>query len=169
MPARLRPLHLGRADLVVRGLGVVTAALLGIDAYVHFHDAKLYDAATGGSITEGSLFRVQAAVAVVVGLVLLVRPHWLVFFLAVLVAGAAAGAVYLYTYVDVGRLGPLPDMYEPTWALPGKRLSAGAEIAAAGTALVGTAVTLFRRRRPRRVLADSAGAARPPSAPLPRS
>jgi hypothetical protein len=77
--------------------------------------------------------------------------------------------VYLYTYVDVGRLGPLPDMYEPTWALPGKRLSAGAEIAAAGTALAGTAVTLFRRRRPRRVLADSAGAARPPSAPLPRS
>jgi hypothetical protein len=30
----------------------------------------------------------------------------------------------LYTYVDVGSLGPLPNMYEPTWALPGKRASA---------------------------------------------
>jgi hypothetical protein len=64
--------------VLVRALGVATAALLAIDAYVHFHDAGLYDIGTGASITEGSLFRAQASVAVVVALALLVRPHWLV-------------------------------------------------------------------------------------------
>jgi hypothetical protein len=43
---------------------------------------------------------------------------------AVLLAAGAATVVYLYTSVDVGRLRPLPDMYGPTWALPGKRASA---------------------------------------------
>ena len=36
----------------------------------------------------------------------------------------------LYRYVDVGSLGPLPDMYENTWQVPGKLLSAYAEAAA---------------------------------------
>ena len=54
--------------LPVRALGVLTAALLAIDAYVHLHDAGLYDGGTG--ITEGALFRVQACVAVVVALAL---------------------------------------------------------------------------------------------------
>jgi hypothetical protein len=53
------------------------------------------------------------------------------------VAASAFGAVVLYRYVDVGRLGPLPNMYEPTWAPPGKAASAWAEgagiiLAAAG-------------------------------------
>jgi hypothetical protein len=64
------------------------------------------------------------------------------------VAGSAAGAVVLYTYVDVGTLGPLPDMYEPTWALPGKRLSGAAEIAATVLAVVGFLVAVRGRRRP---------------------
>ena len=62
-------------------------------------------------------------------------------------SASAAGAVLLYTYVDVGALGPLPDMYEATWALPGKRASAMAETAATLLALVGLAVAL--RTRPR--------------------
>ena len=57
--------------LPVRALGVLTAALLAIDAYVHLRDAGLYDAGTG--ITEGALFRVEAYVAVVVALALLAR------------------------------------------------------------------------------------------------
>jgi hypothetical protein len=137
---------LSRTMVLERGLGVVTAALLAIDAYVHYSDAHLYDFAAGGSITQGSLFRIEASVAVVIAVALLVRPHWLVWTVAVLVAASAAGAVYLYTYVDVGGLGPLPDMYEPTWALPDKRLVAGAEIAATVTAALGLLVSLFARR-----------------------
>jgi hypothetical protein len=141
--------------VLVRGLGVATAALLAIDAYVHFHDAALYDIGIGASITEGSLFRAQASVAAVVALALLVRPRWLVWLIALLVAASAAGALYLYTYVDVGRLGPLPDMYEPTWALPGKRLAAGAETAATVTALLGLVVALHARRKTSEPAGDS--------------
>jgi hypothetical protein len=131
--------------LPVRALGVLTAALLGIDAYVHLHDAGLYDGGTG--ITEGALFRVEACVAVVVALALLVRPRWVVVWvIALLVAAGAAGAVYLYTYVDVGALGPLPNMYEPTWALPGKRLTAAAETAATATAALGLAFAVLAHR-----------------------
>jgi hypothetical protein len=132
--------------LLVRTLAVVTAALLAIDAYVHFNDAGMYDVGTGASLTQGSLFRAQATVAVVVAVALLVNPHWLVWVIATLVAAAAAGAVYLYTYVDVGRLGPLPNMYEPTWSLPGKRASAVAETIATAAALVGLVAAVYTRK-----------------------
>jgi hypothetical protein len=132
--------------VLVRALGVATAALLAIDAYVHFDDAGLYDFGTSAAITQGSLFRAQASIAVVVAVALLIRPHWLVWAAAVLVAASATGAVFLYTYVDVGRLGPLPDMYEPTWALPGKRTSAVAESVATGLSALGLVVALFTRR-----------------------
>ena len=139
---------------LIHALGVVTAALLAIDAYVHLRDAGLYDAGTG--ITEGALFRVEAYVAVVVALALLVRPHRVVWVIALLVAAGAASAIYLYTYVDVGALGPLPNMYEPTWALPGKRLTAAAETAAMATAALGLAVAVrASRRTDRPVVGDS--------------
>jgi hypothetical protein len=57
--------------------------------------------------------------------------------------------VFYYTYVDVGALGALPNMYEPTWALPGKRLAAVAEAAATVTAALGLAVVVHARRRHR--------------------
>ena len=136
-----------RTRLLVGALGVVTAGLLAVDAYVHFHDAGLYDVATGASLTEGTVFRAQAGVAIAVAVALLVRPHWLVWVIAVLLAASAVGAVFLYTYLDVGRLGPLPDMYEPTWSVPGKRLGAAAEIAATLIALVGLGVALHARRQ----------------------
>ena len=62
--------------------------------------------------------------------------------IAVLVTASAAGAVLLYTYVNVGGLGPLPNMYEPTWALPGKEGSAAAEIAGALLATTGLVLAL---------------------------
>jgi hypothetical protein len=46
------------------------------------------------------------------------------------VGASALGAVLLYRYVDVGALGPLPDLYENTWQVPGKLLSTYAEAAA---------------------------------------
>jgi hypothetical protein len=108
-------------------LAVATAVLLGIDAYVHLHDAHFYDSLASSSLSEGTLFRIQAIVAVVVAVALLVRPHPVVWAVAVLVTASAVGAVLLYTYVDVGALGPLPDLYEPSWVPAGKLASAVAE------------------------------------------
>jgi hypothetical protein len=125
-------------------LRVATATALGIDALVHWQNASAYDAVRA-TISQGDLFRVEAAVAVVVGLLVLVRPRpssWLVRLLA---GASALAAVLLYRYVDVGSLGPLPDMYENTWQVPGKLLSAYAEAAAVVLAGLGL---LTHRKRP---------------------
>jgi hypothetical protein len=128
-------------------LAAATAALLAVDAYVHIADAAFYDGLTTAPLGEATLFRVQAVTAVVVAIALLVRPRPIVWAVAALVAGGAAAAVVLYTYVDVGALGPIPDLYQPTWALPGKIASALAETAATGLALAGLSVALRTQRR----------------------
>ena len=130
-----------------RALAVATAVLLGIDAYVHLRDAHFYDSLTTSTLSEGTLFRAQAIVAIIVAVALLVRPHPVVWAVAVLVAATAVGAVLLYTYVDVGPLGPLPDLYEPTWVPAGKVTSAIAEGLA--TLLAITGLVLSVRTRPR--------------------
>jgi len=127
---------------------VTTAVLLAVDAYVHFHDAGLYDTVATATLSQGTLFRAQATAAAVVAVALLIRPHPAIWAVAALVAASAATAVLLYTSFDVGGLGPLPDMYEPTWALPGKRVSATAEIAAALLAGTGFVVSLRNARDP---------------------
>jgi hypothetical protein len=66
------------------------------------------------------------------------------------VGASALGAVLVYRYVDVGALGPLPDMYENTWQVSGKLLSAYAE----GAAVVLAGLGLLVHRGVRRV--DSA-------------
>jgi hypothetical protein len=128
-----------------RALAVATAVLLGIDAYVHLHDAHFYDSAATSSLSEGNLFRIQAIVAVVVAVALLVRPHPVVWAVAVVVTASAVGAVLLYTYVDVGALGPLPDLYEPTWHVPGKLASAVAEGLGTLLAITGFVVSVTRK------------------------
>ena len=123
-------------------LRIATAAALGIDAVVHWQNASAYDGVTG-TVSQGEVFRAEAALAVVVGLGVLVRPRPSSWLAAVLVAASALGAVLVYRYVDVGSLGPLPDMYENTWQVPGKLLSASAEGAAvvlAGLGLVAAVV-----------------------------
>jgi hypothetical protein len=141
------PLHRGtRARSAIGSwvLRVATATALGIDALVHWQNASAYDAVRA-TISQGDLFRVEAAVAVVVGLLVLVRPRPSSWLAAVLVAASALAAVLLYRYVDVGSLGPLPDMYENTWQVPGKLLSASAEGVAVVLATVGL---LTHRKRP---------------------
>jgi hypothetical protein len=132
---------LGRGTLARLAIGswvlrIATAAALGIDAVVHWQNASAYDAVTG-IVSQGELFRAEAALAVVVGLGVLVRPRPSSWLAALLVAASALGAVLLYRYVDVGVLGPLPDMYENTWQVPGKLLSAYAEAAAVVFATLG--------------------------------
>ena len=124
-------------------LRIATATALGIDAVVHWQNASAYDA-VAATVSQGELFRAEAAVAVVVGLLVLLWPRpgsWLA---ALLVAASALGAVLLYRYVDLGALGPLPDLYENTWQVPGKLLSAYAE----GAAVVLAGLGLLSHRSP---------------------
>ncbi|MFK0289831.1 hypothetical protein ACIQU6_04970 [Streptomyces sp. NPDC090442] len=127
-------------------LRVLTAAGLAVDAYVHIDLADAYDA-IGTGISQGTLFRIQGAAAALAAVLVLVRGRnrW-VWAFAFLVAAAALGAVLLYRYVDVGSLGPLPNMYEPVW-YPEKTASAVAEAVAALGAAVGF-VTVSRHRTP---------------------
>jgi hypothetical protein len=118
------------ATTTQRVLGAAAAAALGIDAYVHFRDAGYYTAVTTSVLSQATLFRVQAALAAALALALLARPSRLWWAAGFLVAASAFGAVLLYRYVDVGGLGPIPNMYEPTWVSPGKLASASAEGAA---------------------------------------
>jgi hypothetical protein len=120
-------------------LRIGTAAALAIDAGVHAGNASGYDEVSG-TISQGNLFRIEAGVACAVALLLLVWPRRSAWIAALLVAASALGAVLLYRYVDVGSLGPLPDMYENTWQVPGKVLSAWAEGAAVVLAGLGLLV-----------------------------
>jgi hypothetical protein len=128
-------------------LSVGVAACLAIDAYVHLKDASDYSAVRTSVLSQADLFRVQAGLAIAAALLLLVRPRLWTWAAAGVLAAGAAVAVVLYTSVDVGRLGPVPDMYEPTWALPGKVASAWAEGVGAVLALVGFVLAVRRRRR----------------------
>jgi hypothetical protein len=107
-----------------------------VDAVVHWQNASAYDAVTG-AVSQGMLFRAEAAAAVAAGLGVLVRPRPSSWVAALLVAASALVAVVLYRYVDVGVLGPMPDMDENTWQVPGKPLSACAEAAAVVLATLG--------------------------------
>jgi hypothetical protein len=137
------PAQSSRSLWTERGLRAATAAALGIDGYVHLHDAGYYDFAGGGSISQGNLFRIEAAVAALTIVVLLTWRHRIAWLLAFTVATSAFGALLLYRYVDVGVLGPFPNMYEPTWAVAGKELAAWAE----GAAVLTSAAGMTRRRR----------------------
>jgi hypothetical protein len=106
----------------------MAAAGLGYDGYVHFDLAGNFDA-NRSMISQGMLFRVEAVAAVLAALLVLLIRHRAAASFAVLIAGSALGAVLLYRYVDLGALGPLPDMYEPSW-YPEKAYSAIAEAAA---------------------------------------
>jgi hypothetical protein len=117
---------LARPAIMALALRVGTAAGLGIDAVIHWQNASAYDA-VAATVSQGALFRVEAVLAAAAGLLVLVRPRRSSWLAALLVAAGGLAAVLLYRYVDVGALGPLPDMYEDTWQVPGKLLSAYAE------------------------------------------
>lgn len=107
----MNPLQRSRGSLV---LAVLAAAGLGYDAYVHLDLAKGYDA-VGSSITQGALFQVEAGSAIAAALAVLVSDHRLAWAAAGLVGLGGLAAVLLYRYVDVGVIGPIPNMYEPVW------------------------------------------------------
>lgn len=126
-------------------LQVATAGCLVIDAVVHLRDAVFYGPVQGALISESGLFRVQAVLALALAALVLLWPRRIVWAAAALVTGSAVAAVVLSTYVDLGAVAGLPDLYEPSWGPPGKVLSAVAE--GAGFLLAATGLILTHRDR----------------------
>jgi hypothetical protein len=125
------------------GARLVGAAGLIYDAYAHLDLAASVDANTA-AVSQGLLFRVEAILASVAALLVLISRRRSILVLVALVAASALGAVLLYRYLDVGNLGPLPNMYEPVW-YPEKAYSAIAE----GGALLAAGYLLFPRYQKR--------------------
>jgi hypothetical protein len=128
--------------MTVRGERALQAALtvivvvgLALDAYVHFNLASAFAHVKTSTLSQADLFRAQATVALIAAVALLVRPRRYTAAFAFLVAASALVAVVLYRYVDVGKIGPIPNMYDPFWAPAKKTISAFAEAAAALAAL----------------------------------
>lgn len=94
---------------------IVAAAGLVVDVLVHVRLAGRYDLVSA-TVSEGTLFRLEAAAAALAALLVLVWRHWVGDLFAWVVAAAGIVAVLVYCYVDVGAFGPFPDMYEPIWS-----------------------------------------------------
>lgn len=124
-------------------LRLLAAAGLGVDAYVHADLAARFDG-NAASISQGTLFRVQAGAAALAALLLVAWGRRVAAGYGLLISASALGAVLLYRYVDVGKLGPLPDMYDPAWYTE-KSVSAVAEAVALVCCLALLALVLRRR------------------------
>jgi hypothetical protein len=130
-------------------LAVVAAAGLGIDAFTHLDLARLYRFNTTGTVNEGVLFQIEAALAIVAGLWILLRPGVLSSAFTLLVAGGGAFVLLLYRYVNVGKIGPIPNMYDPGWFTE-KKWSLAGELVAVGASLVLLVLALVSHRSSRR-------------------
>lgn len=86
-------------------LGV--AAALAIDAAIHLKLAGQFQAAAPGGIGEGTLFRVEAGIAVVAALYVLIRGSRTAYAAALLVSASALGVVLVYRYAPVPAIGPI--------------------------------------------------------------
>ena len=120
-------------------LGIVVT--LAIDAYLHATSAALHDPRHAGFLTAGNFFRFETAVRALVALLVLIRTARWSLVAALAVAATGLGTVILYRYVNVGPIGPIPNLYEPSWQVPGKLASVFAGgivvvLSAAGLALI---------------------------------
>jgi hypothetical protein len=116
-------------------LRLLVVAGLAVDAYVHWDFAPDMEFVQGGSIGGDVLFRGQAVVAALAALLVLALARRWTYAVAFLVAVSVLGAMLLYYFLDVGALGPFPDMYDPSWyrektiALAGEGVAAVAALA----------------------------------------
>jgi len=122
----------------MRPLRVLTAlALVGI-AVVHLRIAHTYTAIGKHPLTIGDQFYVQAVVAIGLALVLLVRPHMLVWAACALFALGSL-AVLVYSRYRALPVYGFPGGFQESWDVSGAKLAAGFESAALVLAVVGTA------------------------------
>ena len=102
---------------------------------MHADRASAYQSA-GTAISQGALFRIEAGAASAAALIVLVIAGRAGFALAAVVAASALAAILVYRYVNIGSLGPFPNMYEPVW-YPEKTTAAVAEAVAAAASVAG--------------------------------
>ena len=133
-------------DVLSWGLRIVTAAALVVDAVVHNDLVHRYAPNQSGGLSQGQLFRIEAAVAIAAALLVLITGRWFAWAIAFAVAASALAAVLISSNYEIGTIGPIPDMYEPIW-YGKKTLAAIAEATGAGTALAGLAVRVLVARR----------------------
>jgi Ni/Fe-hydrogenase subunit HybB-like protein len=130
-------------------LALVVVVGLAIDAYTHLDLAHEFSFNSTGTVNEGVLFQVEAVLAIVSALLIVYRQNALTATVALLVAGGGAIALVVYRYVDIGKIGPVPDMYEPIW-FDEKVVSLIGELVAAAGALAMLVAILFSRHASQR-------------------
>jgi len=128
----------------VAAVRLIAVAGLSIDAYVHLDLASAY-AEAKAPINEGILFRAEAALALLAALALIASARRLPLVLGFAVSASALALMLLSVYVDLGPLGPFPDLYDPVW-FPAKLWAAGGEAAAAIASVAGILLLNFRPR-----------------------
>jgi hypothetical protein len=114
---------------------VLVVAGLAVSGYVHFNLASPY-AEAGGVINEGVLFNAEAVAALLAALVVAIYGNRASYLAAFAVTASAVAALLVSRYVDLGAIGPFPDLYDPVW-FGEKVLAAVAAGIAALAALVG--------------------------------
>ncbi|MCH6160369.1 hypothetical protein [Streptomyces marispadix] len=123
---------------------VLAAAGLAVNAYVHADLASGYDQ-VAASVSQGDLFRLEAALGALAALLVLVWRRVPADLFAFVVAAGGLALLLVYLYVDVGELGPFPDMYEPQWYSE-KTVA----VVAQAVAVVSTVLLILTTRRRRR-------------------
>ena len=123
---------------------LIAVAGLSIDAYVHLDLASAY-AEAQAPVNEGTLFRAEAVLALLTGLALIMSARRLPFVLGLAVSASALTVMLVSRYVDLGPLGPFPDLYDPVW-FPEKLWAAGGEAAAVIACVAGILLLSIRAR-----------------------
>jgi hypothetical protein len=124
-------------------LVAVVVAGLAVDAALHVDLAGAYEPVRTSVLSQADLFRAEGVVAGLAALLLVVRPRRYSAAIAAVVAGSALAALLVYRYYDLGRLGPVPSMYEPVWY--GKKTVAAIAEGIAGIAAVALVIVLTGR------------------------
>lgn len=130
-------------------LRLIVVVALAIDAVVHYRLAPGLQQAMPEGIGGGAVFAIQATLAVIAGVYLLLRGSRPAYLVAALVLASAAAAVIMSSYTPTPAVGPIPAFYDPMW-YPDKIISAIAEAGGAVLALVGAVIA---GRRPARHVA----------------
>jgi len=123
---------------------LIAVAGLSIDAYVHLDLASTY-AEAQAPVNEGILFRAEAVLALLTGLALITSARRLPFVLGFAVSASALTLMLVSRYVDLGPIGPFPDLYDPVW-FPEKLWAAGGEAAAVIASVAGILLLSIRTR-----------------------
>lgn len=117
-----------------RALAAVATASLAGNAAVHLALAGPFDGNPGGLLSQGMLFRIQAAADLLVGAAAVLLPRVPAAVAALVVALAGAGVLTGTTVVPLdGTPAGLPYLFEPSW-YPLKTAALTLQLAAAAAA-----------------------------------